>query len=154
MSEPTKKAEEMEKLIDAFNPSGRKRVDSIKADICSWCGKPATEFSDELSRREYTISGFCQECQNRTFSPCPRMKGREYGKAKPEVEVHTLQRPAYGYCVMKCLRELCSEAYAHLPTFCTVEEHGIGNPVTLRHGSGKVICNMSWDEFKKVYVMD
>lgn len=67
MAEPTKKAPEIEHLIDAFNPAGRKRVDSIKADVCSWCGKPATTFKDELSRREYYISGFCQECQDKTF---------------------------------------------------------------------------------------
>ena len=67
MAEPTKKTPEIENLIDATNPSGRKRVDSIKADMCSWCGNPAVEFSDELSRREYRISGFCQECQDKTF---------------------------------------------------------------------------------------
>ena len=67
MAEPTKKAPEIEKLIDTFNPSGRKRVDSIKQDICSWCGKPAIQFRDALSKREYTISGFCQECQDKTF---------------------------------------------------------------------------------------
>jgi len=67
MAEPTKKAEEMDKAIDAFNPSGRKRVDSIKQDTCSWCGKPATEFRDELSCKEYIISGLCQECQDKTF---------------------------------------------------------------------------------------
>ncbi len=67
MTEPTKKHPEMEKLIDSVNPSGRKRVDSIKQDTCSWCGEPATEFNDELSRREYTISGFCQSCQDKTF---------------------------------------------------------------------------------------
>jgi len=67
MAEPSKKAQEIEDLIDAINPSGRKRVDSIKHDICSWCGKPATEFRDELSRIEYTLSGFCQECQDKMF---------------------------------------------------------------------------------------
>lgn len=67
MAEPTKKALEIENLIDSFNPSGRKRVKSIQSDICSWCGKPATEFRDGLSRKEYTISGFCQECQDKTF---------------------------------------------------------------------------------------
>jgi len=67
MAKPTKKAPEMEKLIDAFNPSGRKRVDSIEADVCSWCGKLAIQFRDSLSRKEYTISGFCQECQDKTF---------------------------------------------------------------------------------------
>jgi len=67
MAEPTGKSQGMEDLIDALNPSGRKRVDSIKADVCSWCGCPATVFKDELSRKEYTISGFCQKCQDKTF---------------------------------------------------------------------------------------
>ena len=65
--EPTKKSPEIEKLIDCTNPSGRKRVDSIVHGVCSWCGKPVTTFRDELSKREYTISGFCQACQDETF---------------------------------------------------------------------------------------
>jgi len=68
MAEPTKKSPEMEKLIDAFNPSGRKRVDSIRENICTWCGKPATEFIDSISSDEYAISGMCQTCQDKTFS--------------------------------------------------------------------------------------
>jgi len=67
MAKPTEKAPRIERLIDATNPSGRKRVDSIRQDICSWCGKSAKEFRDECSRREYTISGFCQECQDSVF---------------------------------------------------------------------------------------
>ena len=67
MAEPTKKNPEMEKIIDSVNPSCRIRVESIKADICNWCGKPATQFTDELSRKEYNISGFCQDCQDKTF---------------------------------------------------------------------------------------
>lgn len=70
MAEPTKKDQYIEALINLVNPSGRTRVESIKANICAWCGKPATEFRDELSRREYTISGFCQECQDKTFDKC------------------------------------------------------------------------------------
>ena len=31
------------------------------------CGGPATEFKDELSRKEYSISGLCQKCQNKVF---------------------------------------------------------------------------------------
>ena len=31
------------------------------------CGGPATEFRDELSRKEYTISGLCQKCQDSIF---------------------------------------------------------------------------------------
>jgi len=67
MAEPSEKSLEMEAMIDAMNPFGRSRVDSIRGNICSWCGKPATEFRDDLSRKEYTISGFCQECQDKTF---------------------------------------------------------------------------------------
>ena len=67
MAEPSKKDPGMETLIDSTNPSGRKRVDSIEKDICTWYGEPVTEFRDELSRKEYTISGFCQTCQDKTF---------------------------------------------------------------------------------------
>lgn len=67
MAEPTKKAEEIGKLIDSTLPEDRTRRGSIRQDICSWCGEPATEFKDTLSRKEYTISGFCQECQDKTF---------------------------------------------------------------------------------------
>lgn len=67
MANPTNKHPEIELLIDSVNPSGRKRIDSIKSNICTWCGKPAKEFRDKLSEKEYTISGFCQECQDKTF---------------------------------------------------------------------------------------
>ena len=69
MATPTEKSPAMEKLIDSFNPSGRKRKDSILNDVCSWCGKSVTgfDFRDDVSRKEYTISGFCQQCQDKTF---------------------------------------------------------------------------------------
>jgi hypothetical protein len=65
MAKPTKKSPEMEKLIDSMNPSGRKRVDSIKNNVCTMCGQPAIQFKDELAKKEYTISGMCQECQDK-----------------------------------------------------------------------------------------
>jgi hypothetical protein len=47
------------------------RTASIKADVCVpkpiGCGGPATQFRDELSQREYTISGLCQKCQDVIF---------------------------------------------------------------------------------------
>lgn len=67
MTEPVKKDLGAEKLIDSANPSGRRRVASIKADICAWCGKSVTNFRDETSRKEYAISGFCQACQDEVF---------------------------------------------------------------------------------------
>lgn len=37
---------------------------------CSKCAKQHTfEFTDDLSFKEYTISGLCQECQDDFFGP-------------------------------------------------------------------------------------
>ena len=56
----------MEEILDdvAEKLFGRKRTDSIATQKCVVCGGPATEFRDELSRREYQISGLCQKCQD------------------------------------------------------------------------------------------
>ena len=63
---PSKKSEEMESLCDSFLP-GKGRICSIRSNICSWCGSPIDVFRDALSKKEYTISGFCQKCQDDTF---------------------------------------------------------------------------------------
>jgi len=34
---------------------------------CATCGKSIGEFKDALSKREYSISGMCQECQDSVF---------------------------------------------------------------------------------------
>lgn len=36
---------------------------------CSFCGLPIieTDYRDDLSRAEYSISGMCQACQDRAF---------------------------------------------------------------------------------------
>jgi hypothetical protein len=38
-----------------------------KSPICPACQKEVTTFSDNLSLKEFSISGFCQECQDKTF---------------------------------------------------------------------------------------
>lgn len=50
---------------------GHDRVASIQAGTCGSCGGPATAFKDELSAREYRISGLCQTCQDPVFMPDP-----------------------------------------------------------------------------------
>ncbi len=35
---------------------------------CVCCGKAATEFRDEISKREYRISSLCQKCQDEVFA--------------------------------------------------------------------------------------
>ncbi len=66
MAKPAYKAEGMKKYLEEVSMAafGRSRIKSIKADICVECGEPATEFNDNLSRKEYTISGMCQKCQD------------------------------------------------------------------------------------------
>jgi hypothetical protein len=46
---------------------GIDRKSTIEADLCVFCQKPATDFRDALSIKEYTISGMCQSCQDDTF---------------------------------------------------------------------------------------
>jgi hypothetical protein len=38
---------------------------------CFFCEKPVGAFRDALSKKEYTMSGMCQSCQNKTFLSLP-----------------------------------------------------------------------------------
>ena len=42
-------------------------ADRILCGKCAFCAEPLGEFTDELSKREYGISGMCQSCQDKTF---------------------------------------------------------------------------------------
>lgn len=69
MAEPSKKSEDIEaELKKAF---GFDRRASIKENFCIpkplGCGGRADKFKDAASAREYTISGLCQECQDKFF---------------------------------------------------------------------------------------
>lgn len=59
------------KINEAINMLfGIDREKSIQNNKCVFCGKivdPDTEFKDELSRKEFTISGICDTCQRKTF---------------------------------------------------------------------------------------
>jgi hypothetical protein len=48
---------------DLFVP----RRKAIKSDACVFCEAPAKEFKDEISKKEFTVSGLCQTCQDKTF---------------------------------------------------------------------------------------
>jgi len=56
----------MEQLRRALFPREYKLRDEGR---CPFCGKPIkpAEFRDELSRREFLISGLCQQCQDKVF---------------------------------------------------------------------------------------
>jgi hypothetical protein len=67
MADPSDKAPELTNFLESV--AGR--TSAIKGDVCVpapfGCGGPATEFRNELSRREYRISGLCQKCQDSVF---------------------------------------------------------------------------------------
>lgn len=47
-----------------------KEIGLVKEGKCPSCGKKidvTTEFRDEISVREYVISGMCQKCQDEVF---------------------------------------------------------------------------------------
>ena len=43
------------------------RSSAIEHDVCVFCAGDASTFRNEISRKEYTISGLCQKCQDETF---------------------------------------------------------------------------------------
>ena len=66
--EPTHKSYKLNKAINEI--FGIDREKSIRGNTCVFCSKvinPDTDFRDELSRKEFTISSICQECQDKTF---------------------------------------------------------------------------------------
>ena len=64
MAEPTQKSEQVENMLLAL---GIDRRPAIRDGICAKCGNAARRFKDEKSKREYTISGYCQRCQDPVF---------------------------------------------------------------------------------------
>lgn len=63
--EGSKKSEAVESLLSSI--TGRSRIDCIRQNICTTCGKEAVSFRDSISRKEYLISGMCQACQDKVF---------------------------------------------------------------------------------------
>ncbi len=46
---------------------GRSKVLAVAGNQCVKCGEFGNEFRDELSRKEFGISGLCQDCQDGIF---------------------------------------------------------------------------------------
>lgn len=69
MAKPTEKNPDIENFLNRILGDNRKA--SITTNLCVappiGCGGPATEFRDELSEKEYRISGLCQTCQDSIF---------------------------------------------------------------------------------------
>ena len=57
------------KPIEMLNPSHQKDIDMAVCNTFIGCGKQiwSNEFRDDVSRKEFEISGLCQACQDKTF---------------------------------------------------------------------------------------
>lgn len=61
----TKKAPEIDQLLQVL--TGKDRTACINQKDCMLCDSPDLNFRDEVSKREYSISGMCQNCQDEFF---------------------------------------------------------------------------------------
>jgi len=69
MTKPAWKTPAMNEFLE--NLFTYPRLVSIEGNTCSNCGESGVEFTDELSRREFSISGMCQKCQDNFFNHDP-----------------------------------------------------------------------------------
>ena len=52
--------------IQKFLDDNFQQTENILKGLCPICNEPTEQFRDELSLREYYISGLCQKCQDKT----------------------------------------------------------------------------------------
>lgn len=78
MIKPTPKAPFIDELLTSF--TGKSRITSIQNHQCMTCNKPVNQFRDQLSLKEYTISGMCQACQDEVFDT-------DYGKGDEPIDI-------------------------------------------------------------------
>jgi len=66
MGTPSKKDENFEAQI--LNTFGIDRIETIQGNRCVACTTPNLNWVDTLSENEYTISGMCQDCQDKMLN--------------------------------------------------------------------------------------
>lgn len=62
---------ELAELLSHLSPTGRNPEQAALLKVCVWCGGNVLTFKDKLSEKEYSITGFCQKCQDDLDSPRP-----------------------------------------------------------------------------------
>jgi len=65
MTKASNKAPAIEEFLTDF--LGSNRVKTIAQNKCVSCDNIAMLFRDNISSKEYTISGLCQDCQDSVF---------------------------------------------------------------------------------------
>ena len=65
MSTPLPKSPELTKFLEKLfgQPTGEHNT------VCVICRAPAVDFRDDVTRREFQLSGLCQPCQDIIFEP-------------------------------------------------------------------------------------
>lgn len=62
------KSDEMNMILENMSRLiGNPRSVAFSKKICVICGGDAKDFTSELSKKEYTLSGMCQSCQDSFF---------------------------------------------------------------------------------------
>ena len=51
-------------------------ADRIMQGLCTYCAITLDDFRDEISAKEYSISGMCQSCQDKTFGVADGLEGQ------------------------------------------------------------------------------
>ena len=63
-----KRTKKLQEFIDGFAKKafGKSQTEAKEEEVCVFCGKPIImkDFKDQLSIKEYKISGLCQKCQD------------------------------------------------------------------------------------------
>lgn len=117
-------------------------VDAVKAGICPFCKEPIVmeNFRDELSRKEFGISGLCQKCQDETFAD-PEEELLDTG-AGLEYITTALKKIALPEGVMESTQIIISAAYDKRPESAGLNvDYGIGgcDLIFLLHGEKATI---------------
>ena len=66
MTEPTSKAPLIDLMLS--NLAGKSREIQLASELCMLCNGNANTFRDDISKREYAISGMCQVGQDQVFN--------------------------------------------------------------------------------------
>lgn len=65
------RSKELQNFLDGFAKKsfGRSQTEAKEKKVCVFCGNEVKieDFKDQLSIKEYRISGLCQKCQDDTF---------------------------------------------------------------------------------------
>jgi len=55
-------------LLDSMAPKGgMPRSQALAQQRCAQCSGPAIKFRDDISRKEFTLTAWCQPCQDKFF---------------------------------------------------------------------------------------